>query len=309
MALDGLEPGTLLERSELNARFGGGIQGGMLTPAGGRLIFLFSDPARGSTYGYTADGWEDNSRQILRYTGEGSDGPQQFTRKNKALLDSPRTGREIHAFVAAGRSANSQAKVHEYLGEFILDDQRPYDIDFSHDQAGRWRSVIVFRLAPKTSTRTQVAERLGIAHMPTESSWTEIPPEIARSYEYEIPPSGAARGTRTERAFEDEFLRWLAARETSAMRILVRPLGDRQALLTDTWVPSTRELYEAKASADRNSIRMAVAQLLDYRRHILPPPARCVVLVPSRPSEDLVEYVRSTGLGLAVFDGTLKSIV
>lgn len=40
-----LEIGSVLTRAELNEQYGGGIQEGMLTPAGGQLMFLFSDPA------------------------------------------------------------------------------------------------------------------------------------------------------------------------------------------------------------------------------------------------------------------------
>ena len=63
-----------------------------------------------------------------------------------------------------------------------------------------------------------------------------------------------------------------------------------------------------KPDASRGHIRAAVAQLLDYRRH-LPELQRATVLLPRTPSRDLQEFVASTGLELAIFhDGELRRI-
>ena len=40
----------------------------------------------------------------------------------------------------------------------------------------------------------------------------------------------------------------------------------------------------------------AIGQLLDYRRHITPPPKALAVLLPSRPTDDLVDLITSLGM-------------
>ena len=93
-----LEIGSVFTRAELNEQYGGGIQGGMLTPAGGQLMFLFSDPAAGEQYGYKYDGWVTESETVFDYTGEGAENDQQMIRRNETLRRSLDDGREVHLF-------------------------------------------------------------------------------------------------------------------------------------------------------------------------------------------------------------------
>jgi hypothetical protein len=88
----------------------------------------------------------------------------------------------------------------------------------------------------------------------------------------------------------------LRAQGHEVKRWIIRPPGQAHPLVTDTFDCTTRVLYEVKAQADRGSIRMAVGQLLDYRRHI--DCHRCVVVVPVQPAEDLKQLVGSCGFAL-----------
>ncbi|BCJ29607.1 hypothetical protein [Actinocatenispora sera] len=59
--------------------------------------------------------------------------------------------------------------------------------------------------------------------------------------------------------------------------------GQVAALRTDLFDATVSEIYEAKGSIARESIRMAIGQLLDYRRHVPVPAPRwpcCYLLVP-----------------------------
>lgn len=80
----------------------------------------------------------------------------------------------------------------------------------------------------------------------------------------------------------------------------IRPAGETSRMVTDTYDITAGELFEVKASASRNHIRAAVAQLLDYRRHVSDL-RRATVVVPATPSADLKEYISTAGLALAVF--------
>ena len=61
-------------------------------------------------------------------------------------------------------------------------------------------------------------------------------------------------------------------------------------------------LYEAKGDVSRESIRTAVGQLLDYRRHIDPTPT-VAVLLPRRPKADLLDLLQTERIGCVVEDG------
>ena len=65
-------------------------------------------------------------------------------------------------------------------------------------------------------------------------------------------------------------------------------------IFSDLYVPEIPLLAEAKGILERGSTRMALGQLLDYRRFVRR--ARCAALVPSKPGSDIVELVRSAGM-------------
>jgi hypothetical protein len=80
---------------------------------------------------------------------------------------------------------------------------------------------------------------------------------------------------------------------------------DEGVLYTDIADLTAVVLYEAKGVPDRESIRTAVGQLLDYRRHIVPKPA-VAVLLPDRPSADLLSLLDTEGIG-CVFEDRIGS--
>lgn len=110
---------------------------------------------------------------------------------------------------------------------------------------------------------------------------------------------------RRERLLEDAFHRHLQEAGGQPERIRITLRGQANPLFTDTWDAVTRELYEAKGSVTRNDVRLAIGQLLDYRRHISPPPARCTVLLPSDPGADLTDLIHSSGMDLVYQDGNV----
>lgn len=65
-------------------------------------------------------------------------------------------------------------------------------------------------------------------------------------------------------------------------------------LRCDLYDDIRKDLIEAKASAARESIRMAIGELADYRRFVKP---RYVsVLLPSRPEKDLENLLHTQGI-------------
>lgn len=303
MPLD-LEVDDVITRRQLNAVYGGGIQGGMLTPARHPYIFLFSDPVPGDQYGYTWDGWADERLETFFYTGEGSLGDQEFTRRNRILCDASAQGREVHLFVADGYTKGSRERTHRYMGQFAVDPRDPWRREDSPDERGTMRSAIVFRLSrlstsasPHTHTEAQ-SPKLAL-----QNGAEVIDSEASRSIRFNRAAQKESVSTRRERLLEDMFHRYLYDAGGRPSRIRIRIAGQASPLYTDTWDSVARELYEAKGSVSRNDIRLAVGQLLDYRRHINPPPARCTVLLPSNPGADLTDLIHSSGLDLVYQEG------
>ena len=62
-------------------------------------------------------------------------------------------------------------------------------------------------------------------------------------------------------------------------------------LETDGWIVESRTLLEAKAHSNREYIRMAIGQLLDYKRHHDPIPSKLAILLPELPNDDLVDLL------------------
>lgn len=105
-----------------------------------------------------------------------------------------------------------------------------------------------------------------------------------------------------ERVREHREAAMLKRYEKSLERSLVvktakLPSGER--LVVDAFDQVTGRLIEAKASGSRQDVRMAIGQLLDYRRHISPK-AQMAVLLAERPTEDLLELLRSLKIAVVV---------
>lgn len=65
---------------------------------------------------------------------------------------------------------------------------------------------------------------------------------------------------------------------------------------TDLYDVTADELYEAKGTATRDAIRRAIGQVFDYRRHIPRPAVNVAVLLPHRPSDDLLDLLLSVAI-------------
>ena len=73
------------------------------------------------------------------------------------------------------------------------------------------------------------------------------------------------------------------------------------ALYTDLADTTNEVLYEAKADADRMSVRLALGQVLDYGRYVQG--TKLAVLLPGMPSADLVELLKNYLIGCVVESG------
>ena len=65
--------------------------------------------------------------------------------------------------------------------------------------------------------------------------------------------------------------------------------------MNDLFNVTRHQLIEAKNDASRAKIRMAIGQVLDYRRFVTPEAAGAV-LTPEEPAADLLELLATVGL-------------
>jgi hypothetical protein len=132
-----LSPGATIRRSELHDRYGGSRQDGISSSRKTPNILIFTDPRSGERHGYY-DRWATDDS--FHYTGRGQRGDQTLTSGNLAIANHAKDGRALRLFQGA-------KGIVQYIGEFVLDDQDPYDWGTAHSTGGGpQRRVIRFHL-------------------------------------------------------------------------------------------------------------------------------------------------------------------
>ena len=281
-----LEPGDTIERVKLHQDFGGRTQGGIGPSKDWPYVFVFSDPASGEQYGYI-DSWRDD--RCFHYTGEGQRGDQQMKSGNRAILEHARNGKSLRLFTGARGTVR-------YEGEFTLDETEPwYTTDAPEIDPLRTRTVIVFRMRPKDvppkpgkSKLDTAAAEPGVTEVPVEEQWTEKA--------FVNPSREPFEAERREQALVRAYMTNLQRQGHDVCRLKIVAPGEAKPLFTDLYDRSTGTLIEAKGSVERESIRMAIGQLADYRRHIGDGLKEVAVLLPSEPRADLLELLKSQAI-------------
>ncbi|MGI8578876.1 MAG: hypothetical protein ACR2KG_13400 [Nocardioidaceae bacterium] len=282
--------GTKLPRKELHDRWGGGRYGGMEPAVEAESVFLFSNPSVGRAFGYNYDGWHDDG--TFHYTGDGQLGDQLPTSGgNKALVDAPALGRTVRLFRSEGTETT-------YLGAFSLATDPPYYSDAAPDRELVVRKVLVFRLEP---LGTVVHDDVDDAPRDTDAP-EEIPVEAGDIDSYLVRhPDEPVTAVRREAQLVARYVAWLSNIGEEAVRHRI-PVPGGGYLFTDVFNRTRQEVVEAKASAARLYVRAALGQILDYSR-FLAHDSRAVLL-PSVPSDDLVELLHTHGVAVIWEDGS-----
>lgn len=253
-------------------------------------MLVYSDPKEGAQHGYNFDGWAEGA---FFYTGEGQVGDQRMTNGNKAIYEHAERGRVLRVFEAADGPARAGGKQHRYLGAFHIDPRRPFRREDAPDRLGHMRSVIVFELRPNQEETPPAT--LSALPAPAEEAITElVEPELNVVTVFPVSAREQGEGERREAMLMLALEEQLRAQGHTARRFRVRPPGSASSMVTDTYDATTGCLYEVKATSDRTAVRMALGQLLDYRRH-LPDVRECAILLPERPADDLVVVAHDVG--------------
>jgi hypothetical protein len=284
-----LEPGVAVERVALQAEYGGRTQGGIGPSRKTPNVLIFSDPVSGERHGYY-DGWQADG--CFHYTGEGQYGDQQMKSGNASILNHEAEGRALRVFEGARGTVT-------YLDEFELDEAKPYYwTDAQETGNGPRRQVIVFRLRPRHIQPGKPNMKLApVLEGPVSE---DVPIEQQQTERAFVTPNHEPyEAERREQRLVLELEVFLRRRGHEVSRKRIVPPGEARPLFTDLYDATSGTLVEAKGTVERNSIRMAIGQLADYKRFIESgQPQHLAVLVPSRPRPDLEELLASQEIEL-----------
>lgn len=280
-----LKPGDKIKRKILHQQYGGRIQGGIGPSSLTANVLVFSDPLVAKKHGYI-DGWMDDG--CYHYTGEGQHGDQEMKSGNAAILNHKLEGRALRLFHGVRDEV-------QYLGQFEVNPHTPfYNTDAPETDNGPVRSVIVFRLQRLDA---QINPHDVHTVLPSSAEVRLVPVEeqyIERSFLE--PDREPYEAERRESKLVQSLCRHLRSKGYAVHRLQVLPQGEAKPIFSDLYVPKIPLLVEAKGTVERGSIRMALGQLMDYRRFVHG--ARCAILLPSQPRMDIIELTRSAGVEL-----------
>lgn len=272
-----LEPGDSIVRKQLHARYGGAGQGGISPSAKSPNVMIFSQPLIAEQYG-DKDGWKTEG--CFDYTGEGQVGDMEIVRGNRRIYEHQHDGNALRLFEGASGEVS-------YVGEFRIDPDKPYYRTDALDREGATREAIIFRLWPVDviPERSSDDERKTVVE--------EVEVEDSRTEIVSVPQqAGAREAVRREAELVHAYKTTIERKGRRLVRHRCRPSSESSALYTDLYDPDLNLLIEAKGSATRESVRMAIGQLADYSRFLEPRP-RLAVLLPVRPRLDLEELLSS----------------
>jgi hypothetical protein len=234
---------------------------------------------------------------MFLYTGEGRVGDQPMKHGNRSILEHRDRGRSLRLFVADGLVEGTAQRNQLYIGEFAIDHANPYSLQEAPDANGENRTVFVFRLRSDGEALRRDSDESAVSDAEPEGSAALVAVEENIGTSFEVAPREGTTATRREGELVDRYITWMGPGHVFG-RWKLRAPDELRPLLTDIYDETENILYEAKGTATRVAIRMAIGQLLDYRRHIDRQDVRLAILLPHRPSEDLVEF--AIGLGIAV---------
>jgi hypothetical protein len=123
----------------------------------------------------------------------------------------------------------------------------------------------------------------------------QIPIEAGEVEGYDVtPPVEIRRAIRREARLVRDYAKHLEAQGDTVYRNKIVAVRGRR-MYTDLFNETRKQLIEAKASTNRNDVRMAIGQLADYARFV-DAKARRAVLLDARPHPDLLDLLSTQGI-------------
>lgn len=131
----------------------------------------------------------------------------------------------------------------------------------------------------------------------TTVSVDAMPVEALRREQAEFERASSGSATQREGQLTTRFESYLRAHGRVVRRYRITSPGS-SSLYSDLADVTENVLYEAKGTAERMSVRLALGQVLDYGRYV--ENSRLAVLLPEAPATDMVELLQTYGVGCVV---------
>jgi hypothetical protein len=285
-----IKVGEVLKRKEVHSRYGGAGMGGIEPSAKTPNVFIFTSDT-GSTYGYNFD--EELEDGSFLYSGDGQVGDQDISiGGNKAIVEQRKKGRALRIFEAA-----EQDTFVRYVGEFELADAEP-EIRRAPDANKYERDVLVFHLLPvgqtkKLTKKTKVVQTASV-------TWQDPERNTGDSHTRKISASTTI-ATRQEAQLQNRYIEFLRNKGCEVGTYTISIPESNAPLRVDLVDRTNQKLIEVKAGTSRGYVREAIGQVLDYvfqlkriRSEVWIP----AILLPGRPSDDLVALIDSLNIEL-----------
>lgn len=315
-----IAPGNVLRRSEIHSRYGGSVYGGVEPSRTTPNVMIYTDPHAGESYGYVFDGWSHTESGVFYYCGHGQVGDQDpYTNRNAAILRHLHESRALRLFSTLdGKNAAPGGKRQQYVGEFRVDPEHPFEFQKAPDRNGDSRRVVVFRLLAIEADREGESASYSDLHFGGDVSVEAptLPPPVATPaaadaleaavdyidsenhtvMETVHPPRAGHNIVKFEAKLVSEWEHRLRSQGHELVRARISIDGEKGDLVTDTLDLTAGILYEAKSSAERSTVRLALGQLWDYLRFL--PGFTGSLLLTEEPTPDVRRLVKSAGFGL-----------
>ncbi len=285
-----IKVGEVLKRTEIHSRYGGGGMGGIEPSARTPNIFIFTSDS-GTTFGYNFD--EELEDGSFLYTGDGQIGDQDPTvGGNKAIIEHRKKGRALRLFESAEKKTFVR-----YVGEFELADAEP-ETRRAPDANGDERDVLVFHLIPVGLTKKLTKRAKEV--QPASVTWQDPERNTGDSHTRQISASTTI-ATRQEAQLQNRYIEFLRINGHEVGTYTISIPESNAPLRVDLVDRTTQRLIEVKAGSSRGYVREAIGQVLDYvfqmkriENEVWDP----AILLPGRPSDDLVTLITSLGIEL-----------
>jgi hypothetical protein len=108
---------------------------------------------------------------------------------------------------------------------------------------------------------------------------------------------------RKERRLVADYVRHLGAPSEIVCRHKIDAPDAAGPLYSDVFNKARNQLVEAKADTSRGSVRMAIGQLADYT-HFIESPIDRAILLPAKPSRDLIDLLEDQGISVIWREGS-----
>lgn len=267
-----LRPGEFTSRHQLQTDFGFSLQTGIGFSSRSQHVALYTAwTAAGAGFG-----WIDGHYYYLGTIRE---------QMNNVVLRSREEGRALHLFERVGGQRYVDSFVFHSASSVRHPDWR---------KPGETVELPLFKLVPVAAA---VHRPRQVFDAPEESTARIVAiqrHDLIRWEDGEV--AQAVSQLTPEARLENRFCTYLFRQGVPFHRWAIPHEDSSNPLLTDVWIPGRQLLIETKSSSRRNEIRLAIGQLADYTRSL--PDCRHAILVPARPSNDLIDLAHSQEVGV-----------